>query len=146
MALQHQYFVVERQNIGASNWETLVGLFEAMGTSNSPFPAFNNHWRTRLDGSAVIYESNFDSSEVSIPAFTQLLADEFAVDASAIINTAGSTKYSPSGSTRTWQFDYNAINRFEIQRFGGGGASWEQSRIETLGYLSSNSIAWEEEI
>lgn len=144
MASQHQYFLVERQNIGDANWNALVGLFEAMGTSNSTFPAYNNHWRTRLDGSAVIYESNFDSAEVSIPAFKQLLADEFNVDASAIASTIGSASYSISGSTRTWQIDYNAVNRFKIERLGGGGASWEQSRVETLGLLSGASVAWEE--
>lgn len=141
MANWHGYFVVERGTIGAVNWTTLQGLFEAMGTAGSDFPAHNNHKRPRLDGDAVIYESQFDTAEVSIPAFKQLLADEFDVDVGDIDHTIGSDDYAGYGTT-VWEFLYNAVMRFTVRRYGGGG-TWDESRQECVGYLIANNVAWE---
>lgn len=141
MAKTHIYFVVERQNIGIGNWNALIELFEAMGTKGSSMPASNLHWRTRLDGDAVIYESMFDTEEVSIAAFKQLLADEFGVLIADIEIVVDSDSYA-GGTTTTWQFMYNAVNRFKVERFGGGGATWKQSGDECRKYLSINQEEW----
>lgn len=142
MALAHIYFAIERQNIGTGNWSALVALFEAMGTADSPMPAFNNHWRARLDSDAVIYESKFDTSEVSLEAFKQLLADEFGVDVGDIETVASSADYAGIGTT-VWQFKYNSVDRFKVERFGAGGATWMQSGDECRGYLALNQAEWE---
>lgn len=145
MATWHGYFVVERLNIGAGNWTALRALFEAMGMSDSIFPAHNNHWRTRADGDAVIYESLFDPSEVSIAAFRQLLADEFGVSVENIMHETDSADYTGVGTT-IWTFYYPTIaagrDRFEVEKFGGDGSSWGQSGQETHGYLAANAAAW----
>ncbi len=138
----HVYFVVERYNIGDSNWAALIALFEDMGTHDSKMPAENSHWRTRLDGDAVIYESKFDTSEVSIAAFKQLLADEFGVDVADIGIDVGTAYYTQVGTT-TWMFNYSGQYRFYIERFGGGGATWEQSGDECRGYLKMWQDEWE---
>ncbi|GAF82574.1 unnamed protein product [marine sediment metagenome] len=144
MADIHTYFVVERKNIGSGNWAALVALFEAMGMQYSKFPCFNNHDRTRLDGDAVIYESKFDTEEVSIAAFKQLLADEFGVDVADIGDVQDTADYAGIGTT-TWVFTYGGVDRFLIERFGGGEASWMQSGDEARGYLKLNSVEWEPE-
>jgi hypothetical protein len=148
MADWHGYFVVERLNIGAGNWASLQALFEAMGTHDSPFPCFNNHRRARLDGDAVIYESKFDTEEVSIPAFKQLLADEFSVPVEDVLHTIGAEDYAGYGTT-VWTFYYDEIvpgeDRFKVERFGGGG-SWQESRAEGAGYLILYADQWEEEV
>ena len=59
----HGYFVIERLNIGAGNWASLLALIEALGTHDSPMPANNTHDRTRPDGDAAIYESLFEPDE-----------------------------------------------------------------------------------
>lgn len=143
MANWHGYFVVERQTLGDSNWAALKAVFEAMGTAGSPFPAYNNHRRTRLDGDAVIYESQFDTSEVSIAAFKQLMADEFGVDVAEIQSNTGSTSYA-GGSTTIWTFLYSDVARFVVERFGAGGSTWQQSGDECRGYLAANAAEWEE--
>ena len=139
----HGYFVVEKQNIGAGNWESLKALFEGMGTDDSPMPAHNNHRRTRLDGNAVIYESRFDSDEVSLGAFKQLLADEFGVDVNDIESTTDIVVYGDY-DTAVWQFAYpvGGDDRFQVERFGRGGGDWEVSRNECLGYLFDNAAEW----
>jgi hypothetical protein len=141
MADIHTYIVVERATIGSGNWVALRALFEAMGTHDSAFPAHNNHKRTRLDGEAVIYESAFDPAEVSLAAFKELLADEFGVDVEDIEHNTSAEDYAGYGTT-VWEFLYNAVVRFTVRRFGGGG-TWAESRAEVLGYLALNGEAWE---
>lgn len=143
----HGYFAVIRLNIGAGNWANLQDLYEAMGTHECPFPCFNNHWRTRLDGDAVIYESLFDPDEVSVQAFKELLADTFGVSVEDIYHTVDSASY--SGDTTTiWAFYYDAIeegkDRFQVERFGNGHA-WELSRQEALGYVKLYQDEWDPE-
>ncbi len=135
------YFVAERLNIGIGNWTQLQALFEGMGTSDSKFPAWNNHKRTRLDGDAVLYESRFEPGEVSGAKFRQLLADEFGVDVQDIDQVITQEDYAGVG-TVVWTYSYNAVERFLVRRFGPGQVTWEQSRQECLRYLKANAVAW----
>ncbi len=140
----HVYLVVERQNIGAGNWGELIWIFETMGTVDSKFPAWNNHSRTRLDGDAIIYESKFDTAEVSLEAFKQMLADEFGVDVGDIETVMTAADYAGIGTT-IWQFNYSGQERFKVERFGTGGATWMESGDEARGYLALYRDLWEPE-
>ena len=147
------YFVAERLNIGIGNWTQLKGIFEGMGTqketgepSDTPvsnFPAYINHWRERLDGDGVIYESRFEPGEVSGLKFRQLLADEFGVPLQDIDQVITQDDYAGIGTT-VWTYSYNAIERFIVRRFGAGQVTWEESRLECLGYLKLYSAEWGE--
>lgn len=141
----HTYFVVERLNIGIGNWSALVSLFDAMGTHDSTLPAHNTHWRTRLDGNAIIYESLYDSEEVSITAFKQLLANEFGVAIDDILHILSNEDYAGYGTT-VWVFYYDSIDigkdRFRVERFAPGG-SWNDSREECIAYISTYAQLWE---
>lgn len=139
----HGYIVVERGQIGSGNWQALIALFEAMGTHNSQFPCHNTHDRTRLDGNAVIYESLFNPDGVSIPAFKELLADEFGVTVEDIDHTVGDANYGGIGTT-VWGFLYNAVVRFTVRRFGRGG-TWQESGDECRRYLALHHDEWESE-
>jgi hypothetical protein len=133
MALAHIYFAVQRQEIGANNWAALLDTFENMGTADSPMPAWNTHWASFDEGNTVIYESVFDTAEVSIAAFKDLLATEFGIDVEDIAHDIGAENYAGHGTT-TWQFKYNDVDRFKILRFGGGAATWAKSQAEARGY------------
>lgn len=141
----HGYFVVERQNISADNWAALQVVFESMGTLGSRFPCYNNHQRTRVDGDAVIYESRFDTEEVSVAAFKQLLADEFGVPLENIAHQTDTTTYADT-ETAIWQFLYNDVERFKVERFGAGGSIWQQSGDECRGYLALYRDEWDLEL
>jgi hypothetical protein len=137
------YLCLERGTIGSGNWAALQTLFEDMGTHDSPIPAHNTNPRPpRLDGDAVIYESKFDTSEVTVEAFVQWLADTFGVPVEDIDHTSSNVSYAPGTDTLVLSFLYNAVVRFVVRRFGAGGSSWEQSRAETIGYLILNAAAW----
>lgn len=135
------YFVCERQNIGAANWAQLITLFVDMGTHDSKFPVDNTHSRARRDGDAVLYESAFNPGEVSGIAFRQLLADEFGVPVEDVGQTITQVTY-VTIPTIIWTYDYAGSDRFIVRRFGDGAASWEQSRVECLGYLKLNQALW----
>jgi len=130
--------------VGIGNWQSLIALFEAMGTHDSAFPAENTHDRARLDGNAAIYESAFDPAEVTIEQFKELLAAEFSIPVEDIEHTIGADDYAGYGTT-VWEFLYSGIIRFVVRRFGQGG-TWAQSRLECLGYLAANRAEWEEVI
>jgi hypothetical protein len=137
----HGYFVVQRGTVGISNWNDLIAVYNEMGTHDSRFPAQNTHKRTRLDGDAVIYESLFAPDEVSVDSFKEILADEFGVPVENIEHTTAVVDYAGHDTTR-WEFLYNAIVRFSVERFGRGG-SWQQSGDECRGYLAANRDEWE---
>lgn len=142
----HGYFVLERLNIGAGNWASLKAMFDDMGTHDSVFPCYNTHLRTRLDGDAVLYESLFDTEEVSIAAFKQLLADVFGVPIEDIHDTKSSASYA-GGETTIWRFWYPDTaaghDRFLTERFGNGGSAWGESGDECRGYLALHNSEWE---
>ncbi|MHC4621042.1 MAG: hypothetical protein ACYTEQ_25120 [Planctomycetota bacterium] len=138
----HGYFVVERQNIGSGNWASLRALFEMMGTHDSLIPAYNNHFRARLDGDAVIYESQFNPTEVTIDEFKQLLADEFSVPIGDIQDVQSVVSYTSVYETAVWEFFYSAVLRFTVRRFGRGGDRLV-SLAETHAYFAANLAAWE---
>lgn len=146
MATWHGYIVIERLNIGADNWSALVALFEQMGTHDSPLPCRNTHDRTRLDGNAVIYESQFDASEITVEQFKQLLADEFSVPVENILDTTEIVDYAGHETTR-WTLYYDEVvageDRFLVERFGRGG-TWAESGDECRAYLAANAAEWEE--
>lgn len=137
----HGYFVVERQNLGDGNWIDLLLTFKEMGTTGSRFPMYNNHHRVRLDGNAIIYESNFNPGEVTVAGFKQLLADEFGVAIEDIDDDRSQESYA-GYTTPVWEFLYGALSRFTVRRFGGGD-DWDTSNLECLGYLSQNLNEWE---
>lgn len=139
----HGYIVIERGTVGIGNWTSLIAVFEGMGTHDSAFPAENTHDRPRLDGDAVIYESAFDPTEITIEQFKELLAAEFGLDVADIEHTIGAEDYAGYGTT-VWEFLYSGVVRFLVRRFGQGG-TWPQSRLECLGYLAANSAEWEAE-
>ena len=144
MTQWHGYFVVERNEIGINNWNALVAIFDGMGTSDSKFPAYNLQKRVRLDGNAVLYESQFDSEEVSGQAFRQLLADEFGIPVESIVWSTVEDDYAGYGTT-TWLYLYNDILRFTVRRFGQG-QEWDISRKECIGYLVLYSDLWDSDI
>jgi len=74
-----------------------------------------------------------------------MLADEFGVPAGDIEHQVGSISYS-GGFTRIWTFLYNSIERFRVERFGGGGSTWKESGDECRGYLALHRAEWEEEL
>ncbi len=142
MTMNHCYIVVERNTLGAANWQQLCNLFATMGTHDSPFPMYNTVARERLDSDAVIYESNFYPGEITVANFKLLLANEFDVPVEDITDIRIITSYSTDNTTAVWEFSYNAVLRFTVRRFGRR-SKWAISGDECRGYLSLYKDEWE---
>jgi hypothetical protein len=94
-----------------------------------------NHWRTRLDGEAVIFEAVFDEDALTIQAFKARLTAIFGVDA---------IDHSVSGTpTPVITFSKGGTDYIRVVLFGGVGATWQDSGDAARAYLATNSAEWE---
>lgn len=145
MAEWQGYICVERGVVGIGNWNALLAFFDTFGPDTAPQPAYLNHYRTRLDGDAKIYEALFDADEVSQDSFKQALADEFSIDPEDIQVVVGEESYG-GGFTRRWDYRYPGAGgdiRFTVLRFGGGAGTWAESGAECRAYLETYQAQWE---
>jgi hypothetical protein len=115
-----------------------------MGPRNDPQPAYNNHWRTRLDNQAAIFEANFLEDNLTIQRFKEILGNIFNVDPDTIDHDTNQVSFSPGGNTPLVTFIHGGQNKIRVALFGGVGAAWQGSRREVLGYIKANLEDWEE--
>lgn len=130
----HGYFLIEDLGLTSAQRDTLVNFLKTLGDNNASQPAHRNHRRVRLDNKATIFEARFKENNLTIQKFKNKLAEIFSVDASSIT-------YSTSNSFVT--FSRNG-DRLLMKLFGGTSATWEESRLECLAYLSNNLDQWKE--
>ena len=102
-----------------------------------------NHWRTRLDSDAAIFEALFDEDNLTVAWFKARLGAIFGVDPETIDHTTNQVQF-VNRNTPIVVFARGGTNYLRMALFGGIGATWEQSRIEVLGYLAANQADWEE--
>lgn len=138
MALKHCYISIENLALNATQRTTLIDALKALGPASDSQPARLNHWRTRLDGEAIILEALFDEDNLTIAAFKQRLAAIFGVDPASIGDVSASTAYGPAVTFSRGGTDYL---RFLL--FGGDGATWQESGDACRAYLAANSAEWE---
>ncbi len=138
----HGYLAIENLNLNSTQRQTFVDELRNLGPASDPQPARLNHWRTRLDDEAVIFEALFNESNLTVAKFKQRLADIFGVDESTIDHSAQQQVFETL-STPIVTFSRAGTNYIRFAAFGGIGATWFESRLETLAYLKDNSDDWE---
>jgi hypothetical protein len=140
----HGYFGIEDLNLTANQRAILIDVLRNMGPRNDPQPAYNNHWRTRLDNQAAIFEANFLEDNLTIQRFKEILGNIFNVDPDTIDHDTNQVSFSPGGNTPLVTFIHGGQNKIRVALFGGVGAAWQGSRREVLGYIKANLEDWEE--
>ena len=75
----HGYFGIENLGLNAEQRAVIVEELRRLGPESDRQPARLNHWRTRLDGEAVIYEALWDEETITIEAFKKRLAALFGI-------------------------------------------------------------------
>lgn len=138
MAIKRQYLGVENVALTAPQRQTLIDALKALGPSSDPSPARLNHWRVRLDGDAVIFESAFDDSLLTVAQFKTRLAAIFGV---AVGSITSATTNPASGTLLT--FSYQAVARVRVLLFGGSTATYAESQAAAQAYLATNAALWE---
>ena len=145
MAQWHGYFGIENINLNSNQRDTLVEALRALGPSSDPQPAQLNHWRTRTDNQAVLFEASFDEEVLTIDVFKDRLGSIFDVDPDTILHSVDILYFFDVG-TPVVTFSRTGTDYLKVALFGGVGSTWQQSRREVQGYLLANLEDWDPEI
>jgi len=142
---RHFYLGIENLNLNDTQRAILVAELRALGPSaeEETQPCRLNHWRTRTDGQAAIFEANFNEDALTVETFKKRLGAIFGVDP-AVIDHATVTAHFAGGDTPIVTFSRNGTDYLKFALFGGVGATWNESRLECLGYLAANAAEWGE--
>jgi hypothetical protein len=143
----HGYLGIENLALNAAQKAELVTALRALGPPSEgdeaeTQPARVNHWRTRLDDDAAIFEALFKESALTVQAWKDRLGTIFDVDPATIDHVLSSVTFDTQPSTIA-VFSRGGTDYLRVALFGGAGAAWEESRIECLGYLKANQAEWE---
>jgi hypothetical protein len=139
----HGYFAIEDLNLSVNQRSTLIDELRTLGPASDPSPARLNHWRTRLDDTAAIFEAAFDEDNLTVIKFKQRLGNIFSVDPATINHTTQQIQF-VNLDTPVVVFMHSGTDYLRLALFGGVGATREESRIEVLGYLAANRLEWED--
>jgi hypothetical protein len=139
MAKRHFYFIFENLNLSSDGWNELIDRFKQRGSKNSPQPAKRNHQRLRLDDQAILFEALFNEQAVNENAVEGQLASILQIPPPRIDRTI----VEDGDKVVTYQVD--GVDSLIHTVLAGEGASWDESRLSTLDYLSLNRTEWEEE-
>ena len=144
MADWHGYFAIEDLNLTDAQRDTLIGVLRKLGPDTHPSPACLNHWRTRLDGDAAIYEALFNEELLTVDAFKDRLATIFNIDPATIDHVLTIFHFG-TGSTPVVVFSRNGTDYLRMALFGGPDATWMESGDECRAYLALFADEWEPE-
>lgn len=138
----HGYIGIENLALNVTQRTTLITALKALGPASNRQPAKLCHWRTRLDGEAIILEALFDEDNLTIAKFKDRLASIFGVAAGDIGHATVQRSFA-GGTTPVVTFSYAGTDRLRFALFGGVGAAWQESGDECRGYLALNVDDWE---
>ena len=142
----HGYFGVENLNLKTAQRAELIVALRALGPADDLQPAHLNHWRTRLDGDAAIFEALFDEDHITVGAFKGWLGTIFSVSPTTIDHSLVTVTLDTRASAVV-TFSRGGTDYLRVVFFGyaGGGEwpTWNESRIECGQYLLNNIQDWE---
>lgn len=136
------YFAIEDVNLTASQRQTLIDALRQLGPASHPNPSRLNHWRTRLDGQAAIFEALFNEANLTVTKFKERLANIFGVDPLTVDHTTQQVSYSAGNNTPVVTFSRTGTDYLRMALFGGTGATWDISHDEVMGFLAANRGTW----
>ena len=142
MANWHGYIAIENLNLNAAQRVTLIAEIQALGPASDPQPARLNHWRTRLDGEAAIFEALFNEGNLTINRFKQRLGSIFGIAWNTIDHSVQNITFD-TRTTPIVTFSRGGTNYLRVAAFAGTGATWAQSLLECAAYLAANAAEWE---
>ena len=144
----HGYWGIENLGLNATQRDTIIDELWRLGPSSDPQPARLNHWRTRLDGQAAIFEALWNENAITIDAFRQRLATLFNIDPETIDHDVSLFTFAARQSAVV-TFSRNGTNYLRTVFFGYAGGddwpTWNESGDEARAYLRLYQEEWEPE-
>lgn len=141
----HGYFGIENLNLDAEQRGALVDALRALGPAEDRSPARLNHWRTRLDGDAAIFEALWNPANITVDAFKQRLGAIFEVDPASIDHALATHPFTPTRTTTIVTFSRTGTDYLRVALFGTLGSSWPDSGAEARAYIALHLEEWDEE-
>lgn len=141
----HGYFGIENLNLSGEQRAALVSALRALGPAEDRSPARLNHWRTRLDGEAAIFEALWDPANITVDAFKQRLGAIFDVDPATIDHALNTVSFTETRETLIAVFSRGGTDYLRLALFGTLAGSWLDSGAETRAYIAVNLQDWEPE-
>jgi hypothetical protein len=140
----HGYLAIENLNLNDAQRAELVAELQALGPSTHPSPACLNHWRTRPDGQAAIFEAQFITYLLTVDAFKSRLGVIFDVDPGTI-DHATTAPIFDRRPTLIVTFSRTGTDYLRMALFGGPSANYRQSRAEARAFLALYAADWGDE-
>ena len=137
MTAWHGYFGIENLALSTAQRAALVTALRTLGPASDPSPACLNHWRTRLDGDAMIFEAAFNEAALTVDAWKNQLGIIFSVDAATIDHDLN------AGANTIVVFSQGGTDYLRVALFGGIGATWAESGDACRAYLAVHAAEWE---
>ena len=142
----HLYFGIENLALNATQRGLLVDALQALEhAANNPQVACFNHWRTRLDGQAAIFEAVWNKDAISIETFKKRLGTIFGVSWVTIGHSVDLVTFD-SRETAIVTFSRSEVDYLRVAFFGYDGSdwpTWAESGNECRAYLAANAEEWE---
>lgn len=163
MAKFHIYLGIKKTaTMPQGAWNTLINILEGIpptydvdgniltqgtspyliGTNDRRENTFQVRYNQNIPSDASIYESNFDSTNLSLEIIRQKLVTASGVADNRITFTQSTITFSTIPSPVV-AYKLDGTIYFRATIFGGLGASWLQSEIECQSYLKINSLEWD---
>ena len=137
--MSRQYYGIEDLGLTNNQRQTLIAALRDLGDNQSKYPNYRNHWRTRIDNRAIIFEGKFNDDEWNAESIKNKLANIFNVDPDLIEANSQTTQYGPVVTFS------RSGDKLRLIAFGGLLATWKESHNQVKAYLAENKTDWEEE-
>ena len=142
----HGYWGIENLGLNDAQRSVIIDELRTLGPQSHRSPACLNHWRTRLDGQAAIFEALFSESMISIDAFKQRLGAIFGISWITIGHSIQQVTFADRESAVV-TFSRTGTDYLRVVFFGYGGGedwpTWQESGDECRAYLAANAAEWE---
>lgn len=135
------YLGAENISMTQAQKDAFRETFRAIGPASNPQTAEMMHWRTRLDGDAVIMRALFNDTDINGSGLRSLLATALGVPPAQVTSANTSVTYLTVASV-ILTMSVNAVQTMRFIRFAGMSANVTQSNIEALAYLKLYAAAW----
>jgi hypothetical protein len=133
----HGYFAIEDVALTPDQRAAIIALLRELGPVSDPQPAHLMQFRPSLDGSRAIFEALFNADNITVVSIKAKLATAVGVDPSLIDDSTQQTVYGPLVT-----YSVASVDRLRYLVYGGG-ATWEESRVQARQFILDNYAEWE---
>jgi hypothetical protein len=135
------YLGAENISLTQAQKDAFRETLRVIGPLSHPQPAELMHWRTRLDGDAVLMRSLFNDADMTMAGLRGLIATALQVPIATVTSATAGVTYSSVPSAIV-TIAASGVDKMRFIQFAGTRSPIRQSNIEALAYLKLNALAW----